>query len=246
MLKANDLKTYLHNPNITQLDKLLLVLATFDCPCQIKELRLVAREAGLKMNRQWNPSSSLSRSNGYAIHTPLGWELTEAGFEHLKSLGVSRSHQSVGQVSRDLRAELIKIGSSHTRAFAEEAIRCLELDLHRSAVVMSWIAAVAILQDKVIELKLAEFNAEAARVDPKWKAAKTADDLGKMKEQDFLDRLTAISIIGKNVKQQLAECLTLRNGCGHPSSLQLGRNKVASHVETLILNVFQGLDDRKL
>lgn len=239
MLKAHDLKTYLHRPNLTQLDRLLLVLATYDAPCQIKELRSKAREAGLKMNRQWNPSSSLSRSNGYAINTPAGWELTEAGREHLRSLGVSQTPHSISQIRHDLRIELNKISDPCIKAFVEEAIRCFELDLYRSAVVMSWVAAVAVLQNTVIASKLVEFNAEAARIDPKWKAAKTTDDLGRMKEQDFLDRLVAISVLGKNVKQQLSGCLTLRNGCGHPNSLQLGTNTVAGHIETLILNVFK-------
>jgi len=40
------------------------------------------------------------------------------------------------------------------------------------------------------------------------------------------------------VRQELEGCLKLRNGCGHPNSLKLGENKVAAHLETLILNVF--------
>jgi hypothetical protein len=45
---------------------------------------------------------------------------------------------------------------------------------------------------ETIKNHLAAFNAEAQRVDPKWRQARTADDLGLMKEQDFLDRLAAI------------------------------------------------------
>jgi len=53
---------------------------------------------------------------------------------------------------------------------------------------------------------------------PKWKAAKTVDDLATMKEAEFLSVLEALSIIGKSVKQELDRCLRLRNGCGHPNS----------------------------
>jgi hypothetical protein len=59
-----------------------------------------------------------------------------------------------------------------------------------------------------------------------------------MKEADFLVIIEAIAVIGKNVRQELEGCLKLRNGCGHPNSLKLGENKVAAHLETLILNVF--------
>jgi hypothetical protein len=62
-----------------------------------------------------------------------------------------------------------------------------------------------------------------------------------MKESDFLDIIGSppISLVGKNVKEELKNnCLRLRNACGHPSSLQIGENRVSAHLEVLILNVF--------
>ena len=64
----------------------------------------------------------------------------------------------------------------------------------------------------------------------------TTDDIGKMKEADFLERLAGIKVIGKNVKTQLVNGLNLRNGCGRPNSLKVGANVVAAHIETLLLN----------
>lgn len=142
-------------------------------------------------------------------------------------------------VANDLRAELAKIVDSNTRAFVEEAICCYEAGLHRSAVVMSWIAAVDVLHKHVCNSYLAVFNAEVSRVDAKWKAAKTPDDLGRMGEAELLDRLAAISVLSKNVKAELKNCLDRRNGCGHPNSLKLGTNTVAHHIEILLLNVFK-------
>ena len=45
-------------------------------------------------------------------------------------------------------------------------------------------------------------------------------------------------MIGKNVKDELESCLKLRNACGHPNSLKIGEHRVASHIESLILNVY--------
>jgi hypothetical protein len=42
----------------------------------------------------------------------------------------------------------------------------------------------------------------------------------------------------KNVKEELQNCLKLRNACGHPSSLKVGASRVAAHIEILIQNVF--------
>lgn len=143
------------------------------------------------------------------------------------------------KLATDLRALMSGIKSAETRAFVEEAIKCYEYELYRSAVVMSWLAAVAVLHHEVLTKHLKEFNAEASKVDSKWKTAKTADDLGKMQEGQFLDRLVAISVIGKNVKTELKGCLDRRNACGHPNSYAIQKNTTAHHIETLIENVFK-------
>ncbi len=173
-----------------------------------------------------------------AIRVPTGWEITEKGKEHLRDLGVESVSPAAAQVATDLRQHLSKIQSETTRAFVEEAIRCYEAKLYRSAIVMSWIAAVDVLYREVVANHLAAFNAEAKRVDSRWKGAANEDGLARMKEADFLDRLVAIGVIGKNVKEELAKALKLRNGCGHPNSLTVGPNIVTSHLETLLLNVF--------
>jgi hypothetical protein len=125
-----------------------------------------------------------------------------------------------------------------TKRFVEEAVECFESRKFRAAVVLSWVGAVSLIQEHIMSKELTAFNTEALRRDPKWRTAKTADDLSRMKEADFLEVISAISVIGKNVKQELEGCLKLRNGCGHPNSLQIGEARVSAHVEVLILNVF--------
>lgn len=123
-------------------------------------------------------------------------------------------------------------------AFVEEAVKALEVGLYRSAIVLSWVGALAVLYDHIVVNSLSAFNTEAARRDQKWRAAVTPDDLARMKEYDFLQVLAAISIIGKSVKDELEVCLKLRNGCGHPNSLNVAEHKASAHIETLIQNVF--------
>jgi hypothetical protein len=142
-------------------------------------------------------------------------------------------------VATDLRDELGIIKDQNTRAFAEEAIKCHEAELYRSAIVMSWLAAVDVLHRYVHAHHLKEFNIEAKRVNNKWKAARSTDDLGNMNEAEFLERIAALSLVGKNVKKELKSCLDRRNGCGHPNSLKVGANTTAHHLEILLLNVFK-------
>lgn len=237
MLKSDELKEWLQK-DVGKLDKVLLILATQDEPIAVAKINEIAEAAGFRAMRKWNVSATLSASKGRAIRT-TGWELTDAGKLHLRDLGVSAISPAAMQVAADLRSYLASITDEQAREFVEEAIKCHEAELYRSAIVMSWLGAVDLLQKHVHGNHLVAFNEEAKRVNVKWKPAKSQDDIGKMGESDFLDRLEAISIIGKNVKAQLKGCLDLRNGCGHPNSLKVSVNKSAAHIETLLLNVFQ-------
>ena len=238
MLDVLGLKDWLHR-HLAARDKLLLILATFDQPVQLAALRSRSEEAGFKLPKKWNLSDVLRRSGGLAIRVPTGWELTEIGRSHLRNLGVESISPAAMQVAADLRKHLSNVQNPTTRAFVEEAIKCQEAKLYRSAIVMSWIAAVDVLYREVVANHLAAFNAETQKTDNRWKAAVNEDGLARMKEADFLDRLVLVGVLGKNVKEELAKSLKLRNGCGHPNSLKTGPNMVASHLEMLLLNVFE-------
>ncbi len=236
MTSIDELKNWLHG-DLPRIDELLLVLSTFDSPTQVRDIVCRAGEAGLHGITEWNPSSVLGRSKGLALRTNEGWEISARGLARLSNLGLKVNPPT--QVAHDLRDELPKISDTNTQAFAEEAIKCHEFGLYRSAIVMSWIAAVGVLHQYVHKNHLQAFNAEAKRINSRWKDAKTTDDLGRMGESDFLDRLAGMSIIGKNVKNEMKACLNLRNGCGHPNSLQISANASAHHIEVLLLNVFR-------
>lgn len=174
-----------------------------------------------------------------AIKIDSGWEITTEGIQHLRNLGVSKISPSAALVAHDLRDGITSIKDRDTYSFVDEAIKCYEAQLYRSAIVMSWIGAVSVLYSHIQANYLREFNQEAKKVNPRWKYAHTKDDFSRMKEIDFLDRIAGLSIIGKDVKQELKNCLTRRNSCGHPNSLLIGPNTAASHIEVLLLNVFQ-------
>lgn len=142
------------------------------------------------------------------------------------------------QPADDLLAHAAGIRDDHVRAFVQEAVGCYQNGHHRAAIVLSWAGAVGVLQEKVVSDHLTAFNAEAHRRNPKWNAAVSREDLGEMKEHNLLEVLDAIGVLSKHQKQALQRALTLRNSCGHPTSLAVGPRAVAAHVESLIQNVF--------
>jgi hypothetical protein len=239
LLDRESIKELLARKDIGKRDKLLICLAQEPLkPSAVSDVREFAISLGLREAKGWNISRFFGDAKSLAVRTNDGWELTNAGRELVASISGPLLPSVTVLVVSALRKQLAAIANEATRAFVEESVKALEVKLFRSAIVFSWVGAVSVLYDHVVNKRLAEFNAEALRRDPKWKTAKTQDDLARMKEHDFLQVLSGISLIGKNVKEQLEICLKLRNGCGHPNTLKVGEHNASAHVETLIQNVF--------
>lgn len=239
MFERDVLKELLADPDLSNRDKLLMCLAEEPVgPRKAAQVRDSAVTMGLRAAKGWNVSRYLSDAKSLAIRTDAGWELTNSGKTHVAAIAGPALPSVTALVVSGLRKQLPAIASAPTRAFVEEAIRALEFKLYRSAIVLSWVGALSVLYEHVVSNHLSSFNAEALRRDPKWKEAKTSDDLARMKEHDFLQVAAGISIMGKSVKDELEVCLKLRNGCGHPNSLVVGEHKASAHIETLIQNVF--------
>lgn len=240
MLTVEQLKQAVHRAGITKTDSALLCVAAAGAKAaSTASVRKLAIEAGIKGAKRINFSSHLSSAEDKVFSSPTGWELTGPGRTYVAGLAAQvLSMSPAASEAQALRALLPKLSNESAKEFLTEAVVCAEQSLFRAAVVLSWVGAMALLHDAAVSKHLSQLNAEALRRDVKWKTAKVSDDLGRLKESVFLEIAQAISMIGKNVKQELDGCLKLRNACGHPNTLKIGPNKVAAHLETLALNVY--------
>jgi len=242
MLKLEDAKRILHGPRLSNRDQLLVLLAIEPAqPLSVEKIKERCGSAGLYKLSRMNISDILGKSNGAVARTAEGWELQQPGLLRVREVAQSANvNLVVTHSSQSLRGHADSVRDPLTKSFVMEAIKCFEAHQYRAAVVFSWAGAVALLHKHVFSNKCSEFNAEATRRDnKKWRTAKQQDDLGRMKEHDFLDVCEAIGVIGKNVKLILQnECLMLRNTCGHPNTAEIYENSVAAHIEKLIRNVF--------
>lgn len=230
---SNKIADALHSGRLSRAQQLLVCLASLgDGTHQPAAVRSVLSTNGLPGA---NLARDLGRLKGLAYPGKMGWTLTTEGRTQAAAI---LGESNAAPQATTLRALLPKL-EKPVRSFLAEAVACYEEKHYRAAVVLSWVGAVSVLYHLVIANHLAEFNKEATRRDAKWRTAKTTDDIARMKEYDFLQVLEAISIIGKNVKTELEGCLKLRNACGHPNSLKIAEHRCASHIEILILNVFE-------
>src|SRR5687768_13825093 len=94
---------WVHRPGLSQSQKLLIVLRTFEGPVALRQILDRAEESGLKPRVWSNPSASLSRATGMAIHSAKGWEITRAGREMLANEGFSEASLGVINLATDLR-----------------------------------------------------------------------------------------------------------------------------------------------
>ena len=90
MLTLDELKNWVHR-DLGNTDRALLVLGSLNKPSQVAAIKARGREAGLRAIEKWNLSGILRRTNGLAINTPAGWELSDAGKQHLQDSGCYES-----------------------------------------------------------------------------------------------------------------------------------------------------------
>lgn len=236
----SNLSDVFSNKDLGRKEKILIALAVEGfSPKQVKEIKVVCLTHGLPEAAKWNVSQLLKDLGNLVVKLPQGWSITSSGKAQLSELGVIDDPGPAAKSHVVLRKYVSQIRSDRSKEFLAEAVKALEYGLLRSAVVLSWVGAVSILYEEVLANHLTAFNSECSKRNPKWKAAKSIDGLSSMKEYDFLQVVQAISMIGKNTKHELELCLKLRNSCGHPNSFRLGENRVASHIEVLVLNVYQ-------
>jgi hypothetical protein len=145
---------------------------------------------------------------------------------------------ATGFVTR-LESKLSGLSDPHVRSFVHEAINCLRGGHLRAAVVLSWIGAVAVLQNFVASNHLAEFNSDAKSSGLLKRDARGTSDFSRIKESDFLDSAERIGALSNAVKKELKICLDRRNNCGHPNDYIVTETAVAAHIESLIVHVFE-------
>lgn len=239
MIPEPSLVDLLSQSGLGNLDKLLICLAVDARTAKaVKEIKGLAIRAGWRAADKLNVSRDLSRANGMAARTDKGWLLTGPGRQHVAQLTGVKVGSPTPKVASSLRTELGKLKDPQVIAFVDQAIRCFEEELYRAAVVLSWVGALYVIYEYVVQNELGAFNAEARRRNSKWKDAKNVDGLARMKERECLDIIESIGVVGHSVKGELVKALGLRNGCGHPNSLKVGENQTAAHIEALIMNVF--------
>lgn len=229
------------DPDIDFADKLLVCLACHGgMSTSYTQIQLLFSDHG--MSHVMGMAEAIPRGMerlGALVHSKnLSYKLTTKGKQEANRVIAKLTNTPIATAVTHLSDVLPQIRSDKVRSFVEEAINDIKFEAFRSTVVLSWVGAVGLLQEYVFANNLDRFNTEARRVKQNWRDATKEDDLRKMQESDFLVVICNMGLIEKNERQELEKCLTLRNGCGHPSGVVPGKAKIEAHIEDLVKYVF--------
>jgi len=212
------------------------------------EIRAALAEARTPNIKNWNIAATLAKA-GANVHSSDGskagkkWELTDTGRGWVKSfapieISPALEHKRKSEAGA-LRAHVSKIKDDEARAFASEAVDCLEIGAHRAAIVFMWVAAVHEIQERIWSASSpASITTAAQSHNPKAKVCKKRDDLSEYNEDLLLQIAQDVGVLDKNQKAELVKALGLRNGSGHPNKLRPGEHRAKAHIEDIITMLF--------
>lgn len=241
MLDSVWLTNVLQRTDLSKTDKLLAILLDEEVPeksnkeirriCNLMEFPVTPSDVRAHFQRPLH--------QGKVTYSAKQWRLTAFGQTYLAEKGLlPESYSFVVIAEPVLSIPVGQVKNPDRQEFLWEALQCLEEKLYRSAVVMSWLGAMAILYDFVVKNELERFNTEGAFQNPVWQNVSSVDDLSRLKEVDFLRIIGMMGLIEEAVEQELKECLKRRIRCGRPNANQINKQVVAQHIDILVLNVY--------
>jgi hypothetical protein len=232
-----ELRDLLARGDLAVTTKYLLIVASVKEPATGANIRHIAKENGWRAGSKAEPSAYLTKSR-HAVKLPKGWQLTADGKDHVEKFGLTQQEAVLTPVVAKLESYVAGLTDDTKAAFVREAIGCLKAEHYRAAIVLSWVGALYLIYKHVIDHRLSDFNVEATKRNPKHKTMSALDDLGRLKESEFLGIAEAIKVITKAQGKELGDCLDRRNTAGHPNSHSFREITVGHHIEVL-LDVFK-------
>ncbi|MCS5498861.1 hypothetical protein NY547_16540 [Cnuibacter physcomitrellae] len=211
------------------------------------DVRKALSDARVTNLKSWNLTARLQQAGQFVHAEGSGatrtWELTESGRAAVAAFApplppVSRGIERQNEAAA-LRARVAKITDAETRAFASEAVDCLEIGAHRAAIVFMWVAAVHEIQERVWAASTpSAITAAVQSHNPRAKMCKKRDDLSEYNEELLMQLAHDLGVIDKNEKAELLKALGLRNSSGHPNKLRPGEYRARAHIEDIISMLF--------
>ncbi|MGY5353616.1 hypothetical protein [Wenyingzhuangia sp. IMCC45467] len=200
----------------------------FEINALLKPSNISAEITRLKKSK---PTILIESKQGFAFHRTAKKELEET------YLAVKHKRD----VSNTLRDLITELTGNEQKKYLEEAISCFEIKSFRASIIMTWLLAMDIMYEYILNPKnLTIFNS-AIQTHGKYKKIKinSKDDFSSIKESDFIELLRVSKIITNDTRKILDEKLGVRNSCAHPNSMKILDYKAIGYIQDLVINVIK-------
>lgn len=138
-----------------------------------------------------------------------------------------------------LTKKVSQLTNEDEKNYLLEAIQCFDSGALRAGIVITWIAAMRNLQNKLLKhYSLHSINTAIEKHVREPKPIRTITDFAYILEGVQLKAACDLGQIEKNEKIVLESCLDLRNNCGHPGQYKPEEYKALAFLEDVITIIF--------
>jgi hypothetical protein len=180
------------------------------------------------LSAKLSPSSNISAEISTNLKRSLmlspqrgKYALTQPGSETIRGLLQMDAPQEIRErISEKLRSNVLTIADADEREYIEEALKCLDVEAYRGAILMGWAACVDNLYRKIEQAGLGAFHQACAQFMKNPRVVRTRNDLEYYKDSDVLQAAERMGLYDRNVRAALKRQLDLRNRSGHPGEVK--------------------------
>lgn len=138
-----------------------------------------------------------------------------------------------------LSKKVSQLSNEDEKNYLLEAIQCFDSGALRAGIVITWIAAMRNLQNKLLKYhSLHSINTAIEKHVREPKPIRSITDFAYILEGVQLKAACDLGQIEKNEKLVLENCLDLRNNCGHPGQYKPEEYKALAFLEDLLTIIF--------
>ena len=122
------------------------------------------------------------------------------------------------------RLKALKEERSGLSSYADETLACLTAKAHQMAVVASWRLLMFVLYNKINDYGLGSFSKDISARNVPMRGERgihSPYDLNKIDDSQLISACHELGFFDRNIKGLLERDLQTRNGCAHPSQLEM-------------------------
>ncbi len=115
----------------------------------------------------------------------------------------------------------------------KQALRCVEHDLYRAAYILSWIALIDLIEEKLASDNFIKLN----QARPKWNITSLDDLREKQNEYSILEASRVVGLISKGDMRILVGYLNERHQCAHPTNFYPNFNQTLGYIANILYRI---------